>query len=119
MASWNNLVNDELGFLELILGASITVQAVMLLLFLASIVSWYMIAQRIMLLRRTDEDALAFEDQFWSGIDLAKLYREGNLAVNEGNLPIGLESIFRAGFKEFSRLSMQSDIETEAILEGA
>lgn len=112
-------MNDELGFVELILGASTTVQAVMLLLSLASLVSWYMIAQRIMLLRRTDGDSLAFEDQFWSGIDLAKLYREGNVAVSEGNLPIGLESIFRAGFKEFSRLSMQSDIETEAILEGA
>ncbi len=112
-------MNEELGILELILGASITVQLVMLLLLLASVASWYMIVQRLMLLRRTDESLIAFEEHFWSGIDLAELYREGNEAVAEGNPPTGVESIFRAGFKEFSRLSQQSDIQADAILEGA
>ncbi|EED36870.1 protein TolQ [Luminiphilus syltensis NOR5-1B] len=112
-------MNEELGLIELILGASITVQLVMLLLVLASVTSWYMIVQRMILLRRTDDALLDFEEQFWSGVDLAELYREGNQAVNDGQPPTGIESIFRAGFKEFSRLSQQSDIDADAVLEGA
>lgn len=112
-------MNEELGILELILGASATVQLVMAILMLASIVSWYMIAQRLMLYRRMDHELIAFEEDFWSGKDLAQLYREGNQAVADGVLPTGLESIFRAGFKEFSRLSQQTDIQADAILEGA
>ena len=110
---------QELGLLELILGASLTVQLVMLVLLLASISSWFLIIQRVMLMRRSDQELLGFEEQFWSGIDLAKLYLEGNQAVADGQLPTGAESIFRAGFKEFSRLSKQSDIDADAILEGS
>jgi hypothetical protein len=47
-------------------------------------------------------------------VDLAELYREGNQAVADGVVHTGVESIFRAGFKEFSRLSQQSDIEADA-----
>jgi biopolymer transport protein TolQ len=112
-------VTEELGLLDLVLGASFTVQLVMGLLLLASMVSWYMIVQRMMLLSRTEADLLDFEERFWSGVDLAELYREGNEAVAEGHLPTGVESIFRAGFKEFSRLSQESDIEADAILEGS
>jgi biopolymer transport protein TolQ len=112
-------LNEELGILELVLGASVTVQLVMLVLLLASVVSWFMIVQRFLLLRRTDTELLTFEERFWSGIDLAKLYREGNEAVTEGHLPTGAESIFRAGFKEFSRLSQQADNDADGILEGS
>lgn len=112
-------MNEELGILELVLGASFTVQLVMLVLLLASMVSWFMIVQRFLLLRRTDAELLSFEERFWSGIDLAKLYREGNEAVTEGHLPTGAESIFRAGFKEFSRLSQQADNDADGILEGS
>ena len=112
-------MNEELGIFELILGASLTVQLVMFVLLLASVTSWYMIVQRLMLYRRMDQELLAFEEHFWSGVDLAQLYREGNESVADGQVPTGLESIFRAGFKEFSRLSQQSDIQADAILEGA
>lgn len=112
-------MNEELGIFELILGASLTVQLVMFVLLLASVTSWYMIVQRLMLYRRMDQELLAFEEHFWSGVDLAQLYREGNESVADGQVLTGLESIFRAGFKEFSRLSQQSDILADAILEGA
>lgn len=112
-------MSEELGILELILGASFTVQLVMFILLLASVVSWFMIVQRFLLLRRTDTELLNFEERFWSGVDLAKIYREGNEAVSDGHLPTGAESIFRAGFKEFSRLSQQADSDPEGILEGS
>jgi len=112
-------VSEELGILELIIGASGTVQVVMLILLLASVSSWYLIVQRVMLYRRMTEELGGFEAHFWSGVDLAQIYREGNEALADGATPIGVESIFRAGFKEFSRLSQQSDIEADAVLEGA
>ena len=112
-------MSEELGILELIIGASGTVQVVMLILLLASISSWYFIVQRVMLYRRMSDELAGFEAHFWSGVDLAQIYREGNDALADGTTPIGVECIFRAGFKEFSRLSQQSDIEADAILEGA
>ena len=112
-------MTQELGLMELIAGASTLVQGVMLILVLASLASWFLIVQRVMLMRRADDEWLVFEERFWSGIDLAQLYREGNEAVAGGQLPTGVESLFRAGFKEFSRLSQQADMDADAILEGS
>ncbi len=112
-------MTEPLSLIELIMGASEVVQAVMLVLVLASLCSWFVLIQRIMLMRRTDAELDHFEDEFWSGIDLTQLYRAGNQSVSEGMVPTGIESIFRAGFKEFSRLSKQTDIDAEAILEGS
>ena len=112
-------MTQELSLIELILDASILVQIVMLILVLASVTSWFLIIQRVMLMRRTDDELFLFEEQFWSGVDLAQLYREGNQAVADGQLPTGVESLFRAGFKEFSRLTQQSHMDADAILEGS
>ena len=112
-------MTQELSLIELILDASILVQIVMLILVLASVTSWFLIIQRVMLMRRTDDELFLFEEQFWSGIDLAQLYREGNQAVADGQLPTGVERLFRAGFKEFSRLSQQEHMDADAILEGS
>jgi biopolymer transport protein TolQ len=112
-------LEEQLSLLDLVLNASFTVQAVMLLLLAASVTSWYMIAQRVLYYRQCLGDMLAFEEQFWSGIDLAELYREGNQRAADGDTILGMESIFRAGFKEFSRLAKQSDMDAEATVEGA
>lgn len=112
-------MQEQLSLLDLVLNASFVVQLVMLLLLLASIVSWYMIVQRVIYFRNSRDDMLAFEEQFWSGIDLAELYREGNERASDGGAILGMESIFRAGFKEFSRLAQQSDMDAEAVVEGA
>ena len=68
-------MSEELGILELIIGASGTVQVVMLILLLASVSSWYLIVQRVMLYRRMTEELGGFEAHFWSGVDLAQIYR--------------------------------------------
>jgi len=112
-------LQEQLSLIDLVLNASFTVQLVMLLLFLASLVSWYMIVQRVLYYRHAASDMLSFEEEFWSGIDLAELYRAGSERVAEGTSIYGLESIFRAGFKEFSRLAQQADMDAEAVVEGA
>ena len=110
-------MDEELSLIDLVLNASITVQAVMALLMLASMASWYMITQRLIYFREVRGEMRNFEEHFWSGIDLSELYRDGNPRAEAGEV-IGMESIFRAGFKEFSRLAKQGQ-DSDAIMDGA
>ena len=112
-------MEEQLSLIDLVLHASFTVQAVMAMLMLASILSWYMIIQRFIYFRSARDEMYEFEERFWSGIDLSQLYREGNERASEGAAAMGMESIFRSGFKEFSRLAQQSDMDSEAVLEGS
>ena len=93
-------MEEQLSLIDLVLNASITVQLVMAILLLASVLSWYMIVQRFIFFRDARSQMQAFEEHFWSGVDLSQLYREG-----DSESATGMESIFRAGFKEFSRLA--------------
>jgi len=109
----------QLSIIDLILEAGFTVQLVMLTLLAASVVSWYMIVQRFIYFRNGRDEMFEFEERFWSGIDLSQLYREGNERAADGAMIVGMESIFRAGFKEFSRLAKQSEMDSEAVIEGS
>ncbi|MGH8579965.1 MAG: protein TolQ [Gammaproteobacteria bacterium] len=106
----------DLGLANLVLGASLLVKFVMLVLLLASLVSWVLIFSKRSLLKQAQKAAQAFEDRFWSSEDLTTLYTR---IVDRGQQPDGMESIFEAGFKEFARLSKRSGIDPRAILEGA
>ena len=99
----------------LILNASFVVQLVMLTLLLASVFSWVVIFQRKRVLGRAKKVRRNFEDQFWSGIDLSNLYRQ--LTV-DGRKVEGMENIFAAGIKEFTRLRQNGTVEADAIIEG-
>jgi biopolymer transport protein TolQ len=105
---------NSLSVIHLITQASFLVQAVMLILFLASVVSWVMIFQRYIYQRKASAAFGFFEKQFWSGIDLNQLYRQGN-GRTDGE---GIENIFRAGFKEFTRLRQQAGADPDAVMEG-
>ena len=112
-------MEEQLSLIDLVINASFTVQLVMALLLLASMLSWYMIVQRFIYFRNSREEMYHFEERFWSGIDLAQLYREGTEKASDGHAILGMESIFRAGFKEFSRLAKQSDMDSEAVIEAS
>ncbi|MCH1615304.1 MAG: protein TolQ [Acidimicrobiales bacterium] len=105
---------SQLSIFELVANASLLVQLVMLLLIVVSVVSWVMIFQKWFLLRRALNEYEAFEEHFWSGIDLRQFYNEleSDEALN------GIESIFVSGFKEFLRLSEQSEADPEAVMQG-
>lgn len=106
----------DLGFLHLILNASLLVQLVMLSLVITSFVSWTMIFNKRVMLNKAKKQADVFEDQFWSFEDLSPLY---NRISNSRNPATGMEKIFEAGFKEFSRLREQENTQADAIIEGA
>ena len=106
----------DLSILELVLNASILVQLVMLLLLVASLMSWTMIFRKHATLKRARSTADEFEDQFWSGQDLVSMFNRINANAYEAT---GMERIFHSGFKEFARLRGQPGIEAAAILDGS
>ena len=111
-------MTEQLSLWGLILGATLPVQLVMLILLGASVVSWVMIVQRGLYLRQTRIDLRTFEDTFWSGVDLNELYQSGNSRLNKDNSIDGLEGLFRAGFREFNRLSESGSADPDVVVEG-
>lgn len=108
--------DNSLSISHLILNASFLVQVVMLILVISSIISWAMIFQRARYQNKASNAFNYFEKQFWSGVDLNQLYRQGN---GRNEMVEGIESIFRAGFKEFTRLRQTAGADSDAIMEGS
>lgn len=100
--------------IQYFLAASSVVKLVMLILFLASFVSWVFIFQRWFFLRWSRNELNAFENQFWQTENLNTFYQD----LKEKNNRSGLENIFYAGFKEFSRLSNKQHITHDTMVEG-
>jgi biopolymer transport protein TolQ len=92
-------VHTDLSFLTLVLHASIVVQAILALLVFLSLWSWWQIFLKLFQLRRTSAETDRFEDEFWKGGDLNELYQSASQARIGG----GMEHIFTAGFREFSK----------------
>ncbi|NVK01880.1 MAG: protein TolQ [Oceanospirillaceae bacterium] len=108
-------MDDKLSIWSLVLEASFIVQLVMLTLMLASFLSWVMIFQRRAALAKAKKAFKQFEDRFWSGVDLGQLYREANA---NPNLESGAENLFRAGLKEFTRLTQSGAADPEVVMNG-
>ncbi|MGP9801598.1 protein TolQ [Rheinheimera sp. NSM] len=104
----------EISILGLLIEASFVVQLVMLILLGMSVMSWTMIFRRRKALSEAVVDAKKFEDRFWSGVDLSKLYNE--ISARAANN--GLEALFKAGFKEFARLHKTNSRQPAAVMEG-
>ncbi|NVK41657.1 MAG: protein TolQ [Oceanospirillaceae bacterium] len=100
---------------SLVLNASLVVQLVMLVLLLASFLSWIMIFQRHFVFKKARQALTTFEERFWSGVDLGQLFREVNQAPDPTN---GAENIFRSGIKEFTRLTQQRNYDRDAVMDG-
>ena len=108
-------MSTDLSLFALVLNASLVVQLVMALLGLASLVAWTMIFRKHFVLGRATRAANAFEDQFWSGIDLVEVFNRIDVRRTGA---AGMERIFHAGFKEFARLRGQKVAEARDILSG-
>jgi biopolymer transport protein TolQ len=109
-------MNTDLSIFHLITEASFVVQFVMLILLTASIASWTFIFSKRKELNRAIEITDEFEEQFWSGVALADLYRK--LAAKDFD-PEGIEKIFLAGYKEFSRMRQAGNVEPMVQVESA
>lgn len=103
-------MNPDQTLLMYFLQAGIVVKTVMGLLLLASLASWTLIFQRGQYLRQGKRLFSDFENQFWSGIDLAKLYHQFKMQRAE---PEGVSGVFYAGYREFLRLRQQPNVDQE------
>nr|WP_232799193.1 Tol-Pal system protein TolQ [Proteus vulgaris] len=105
-----------MNVIDLFLKAGLLVKLIMLILIGFSIASWAIIIQRTKVLNAADREAADFEDKFWSGTDLARLYKESQARRDELS---GSEQIFHSGFKEFARLHQASVHAPDAVVNGA
>ena len=105
-----------INYMDLMLKASIPVKIIVLLLLAGSFVSWVIIFRKASAFKQANREADEFENRFWSGADLAKLYA----AATDRNRTVGgLESMFESGFREFSRLRDRRRLDARVQLEGA
>jgi biopolymer transport protein TolQ len=109
-------MNSELNVLGLVLGASLPVKLVLGILIAFSVASWFIIFRKKALIDRANAVADEFEERFWSGADLAGLFKE---LTNAGERIVGSAAIFEAGFREFARLRQRRGVDSRALLEGA
>jgi biopolymer transport protein TolQ len=107
-------MGDQLSILRIVVQASVPVQVVIGILMLASLTSWAIIFRKRALISRARREADRFETRFWSGDDLAQLYR----AIESSGGATGMAGIFEFGFREFARLR-QSAAPPDQLLEGS
>ncbi len=108
-------MQNDLQVWQLILQASWMVKMVLAVLLAASLSSWMIIFRKRQMLSKAEKGALAFEEQFWSGTDLTRLYE----VSSRNNTAEGLEQIFEAGFKEFTRMREQGHMTPGTMVEAA
>lgn len=106
----------DLSLSTLITGASLPVQLVIAILLIVSLISWWYIFIKVMMISRAEKEAIEFEQTFWTGGDLNRLYESLSSGRNKSH---GMSSIFEAGFKEFARLKRQDGLEVSDIMEGS
>ncbi len=107
-------MRSDMSILGLVLDASIPVMLVLLLLVIASVMSWNIIFTKRRLIRRTKDSSDEFEASFWSGGDLNALYQD---AAQQRGGSIGMAGIFEAGFREFNRAMQQEGIGADKVVE--
>lgn len=88
----------SMSFLDLFLQAHIVVQAVMIGLLLASVISWAIVIEKMLAFRRARREADDFEAMFWSGQSLEELY--SSLARDQN---ISMAALFVAAMREWKR----------------
>jgi biopolymer transport protein TolQ len=109
-------VANDMSLITLITGASLPVQLVMVILLITSLFSWWYIFIKVATIKRAETESEDFENKFWSGGDLTKLYEVVTAGRRKSQ---GMASIFEAGYKEFARHKQQPRMEVSDVMEGS
>ncbi len=102
----------ELTLAHLILNASLPVQAIMVILLLASVYSWGLILYKRRILSQARSSAKAFEEHFRSEQRMSDLY---NRVLRSSERLGAMASIFEAGYKEFQYQRRQPGFDRELL----
>ena len=112
----SELISDlpmDVSFWGLVLQADTIVKIVMLILLIASIWSWSIIIEKTKRFFLLKKQANVFEETFWSGESLEKLYKE-----EEKSPQHPLATVFVAGMYEWTRASNSNSLSNEKIQAG-
>ena len=105
---------NDISVLNLFLEAGMVVKTVMVILLIASLLTWIVIVERYNFYRKIRLINDSFLERFWSGEDLNLLYTE----IKDETVPMyGALSVFKSSFKEFLQIDQSNQI-TELDLEG-
>lgn len=107
-----------MSIIGLIANASFLVQLVMLILLLASVVSWFMIDRKRTSYKRLTKIADQFEDQFWSGGEMNRIYNDWSGELDGKGEPEGIVNIFIAGYHEYNRLHLNPNVSRADMVDG-
>ena len=97
-------VSQDMSILSLVTNASVLVQIVLALLLLVSVMSWTYIFRKYFDVKVAQRQTTRFEEDFWSGGDLADLYARVN---NRREQAGALGRVFEAGMREFLKYRQQ------------
>ena len=96
---------DDISVLNLFLEAGLVVKIVMLLLFIASILSWIVIVERYNFFNKIKNLNSNFLQKFWNGEDLDKLYKE----ISSDDSMYGAMSLFKNSFDEYKSMNFDQN----------
>ena len=98
---------DDISVLNLFIEAGLVVKLVMIILLIASLLTWIVIFERYNFFRDLKKTNSDFLKTFWSGGDLNKLYVK---TENSKNVEFGVTNVFKNAFKEFNQLKLDRSI---------
>tara|TARA_B100001057_G_scaffold488120_1_gene571958 strand:+ start:2052 stop:2726 length:675 start_codon:yes stop_codon:yes gene_type:complete len=98
---------DDISVLNLFIEAGLVVKLVMIILLIASLLTWIVIFERYNFFRGLKKTNSDFLKTFWSGGDLNKLYAK---TQNSKNVEFGVTNVFKNAFKEFNQLKLDRSI---------
>lgn len=102
-----------MNIIKLFSETNVLVQISICILIIFSLISWSIIFHRVFILKIEKLKFSKFENKFWSGIELPRLYQEISTRKNYLN---SSERIFYAGFQEFSKLfQIKNNYSTETL----
>ena len=94
----------DTSIISLFLNASFIVKAVIVLLMLASVVSWMVIFERWIYISKSKDHFTFFEEIFWSDLGVEAVLERSKEDDKE---VLGAECIFQAGYLDYKRLISQ------------
>ena len=94
----------DTSIISLFLNASFIVKAVIVLLMLASVVSWMVIFERWIYISKSKDHFTFFEEIFWSDLGVESVLERSKEDDKE---VLGAECIFQAGYLDYKRLNTQ------------
>ncbi|MBA2663722.1 MAG: protein TolQ [Bradymonadaceae bacterium] len=105
-AIWVSLITAQVetpkkakGVVEIVLDADGVVMAVLILLAVISVISWYIIGFKLLTLRKARAESVKFLEIFWQSKRLDAIYQSA-----EGFSRAPVSQVFKAGYIELSKL---------------